>query len=64
MSDSNQWVVHIVGPDDVIEKASELDALRSANACNIQIERERRHYANDPNYPFMIALAKRRSEIE
>lgn len=58
----DQWVVHIVGPDDVIEKADELDALRSANAVNIAIERERRHHANDPNYPFSIALVKKKAE--
>lgn len=57
-----QWIVHIVGPDDVIQKADELDALRSANAVNIEIERERRGHANDPNYPFAIALAKKESK--
>lgn len=54
---SDKWYVHIVGPDDVIEKADELDALRSANAVNIEIEGDRRGHANDPNYPFAIALA-------
>lgn len=60
IENTEQWIVHIVGPDDVIQKADELDALRSANAVNIEIERERRRHANDPNYPFAIALAKER----
>lgn len=59
MAENDKWIVHIVGPDDVIDKDGELDALRSANAVNIEIERERRRYANDPNYPFSIAIAKR-----
>jgi hypothetical protein len=59
---SEQWIVHIVGPDDVIQKVDELDALRAANAVNIEIERERRRHTNDPNYPFAIALAKKESK--
>jgi hypothetical protein len=59
---AEQWSVHIVGPDDVIQKSNELDALRSANAVNIEIERERQLHANDPNYPFAIALAKKESK--
>lgn len=61
---ADKWIVHIVGPDDVIPKADELDALRSANAVNIEIERERRRFANDPNYPFSIAIAKREAREE
>ena len=59
---ADKWIVHIVGPDDVIPKAGELDALRSANAVNIEIEKARRPHADDPNYPFAIALAKRSEE--
>ncbi len=59
-----KWFVHIVGPDDVIEKADELDALRSANAVNVQIEREQSKHANNPNYPFMIAIARKEGDIE
>lgn len=59
---SDKWIVHIVGPDDVIPKTDELDALRSANAVNIAIERERRSHVNDPNYPFAIALAKKQEQ--
>lgn len=56
---TEQWIIHIVGPDDIIPKANELDALRAANAVNVEIERERRRHPNDPNYPFAIALAKK-----
>lgn len=59
---TDKWYVHIVGPDDVIEKSSEIDALRSANAVNVTIERERRGHANDPNWPFAMALAVRSQE--
>lgn len=61
MGDEN-WIVHIVGPDDVIPKSNELDALRSANAVNIELERDRRKFANDSNYPYAIALAKRQEQ--
>lgn len=59
-----QWIVHIVGPDDVIAKTSEIDALRSANAVNIELERERRRFANDPNYPYAIAIARRQTDAD
>ncbi len=59
-----KWLVHIVGPDDLIPKSDELDALRSANAVNIDIELERRSHANDPNWPFTIALARRATDDE
>jgi hypothetical protein len=59
---TEQWIIHIVGPDDVIQKVNEMDALRSANAVNIEIERERRGHAADPDYPFAIALAKKDSK--
>jgi hypothetical protein len=62
--DVKNWVVHIVGPDDVIPKADELDALRSANAVNVEIERARRSHANDPNYPFAMAIARKANDEE
>jgi len=56
-TNSDKWYVHIIGPDDVIEKADELDALRSANAVNVEIEREQRRFGDNPNHPYAIALA-------
>ena len=58
-----KWFVHIVGPDDVIAKSDELDALRSANAENVQIEREQSRHANNPNHPFMIAIARKEGTL-
>jgi hypothetical protein len=55
---SNKWQVHIVGPDDIIPYEDELAALREANALNRHMERKRREYANDPNYPYSIALVE------
>lgn len=35
MSDlKSNWVVHVVGPDDVLPQPDELTALREANALN------------------------------
>lgn len=62
--DSKPWLVHVVGPDDLIEMPNELEALRTANATNIEIERERRPHANNPNHPFAIALAVHRDVNE
>jgi hypothetical protein len=64
---SNQaggWSIHVVGPDDVIPYDDELTALREANALNSVIEQQRRKYANDPNYPFSIAIVRRASNSD
>jgi hypothetical protein len=53
-----KWLVHVVGPDDVIEQPDELTALRYANNTNIRAEKDRREFANDPNWPYIIALVK------
>lgn len=60
MADEDQkWVVHVVGPDDVIEQPNELTALRYANNTNVVAERDRRSRANDPNWPYIIAVVRR-----
>lgn len=61
MSENNKWEIHIVGPDDVLDKDSdELAALREANALNTRLERDRRRFANDPNYPYCIAIVRKK----
>lgn len=50
----NNWVVHVVGSDEVFIQADELSALREANALNksfVELPR-------GENYPFVMALAK------
>ncbi|HEY6872771.1 MAG TPA: hypothetical protein VI298_08610 [Geobacteraceae bacterium] len=51
------WVVHIIGPDDVIPQPDELTALRESNKINEGIARMNAvdHSENDP---FVIAVAK------
>ena len=53
------WVVHVVGPDDVIAQSDEVTALRYANALNDRMEKERRQFANHDNYPYCIAIARK-----
>jgi hypothetical protein len=51
---NEKWVVHIIGPDDVIEHTDELSALREANDINkavITLERTE-------NTPFVMAVVK------
>lgn len=51
---SEKWVVHIIGPDDVIEQPDELTALREANGINksvLTLERTE-------NTPFLMAVVK------
>lgn len=57
-----KWVVHVVGPDDVIEQPDELTALRFANETNRQAELARRDYANDPNWPYCIAIVRQEGD--
>jgi len=51
------WVVHLIGPDDVIDQPDELTALREANKLNIGLARRR---AEDPsdNDPHCWAVVK------
>ena len=53
------WCIHVVGPDDVIQCADEMSALRQANALNAHMERDRREFANDSDYPYSIAIVRR-----
>lgn len=52
-----KWVVHIVGPDDVIECRNEIDALRRANQHNKQFAKIMGE-DHSPNDPYCVALAK------
>lgn len=53
--------LHILGPDDIIPHATELDALREANALNLAMAEERRKHANDPHYPWSMAVVEARA---
>jgi hypothetical protein len=52
------WI-HLVGPDDLIAAPDELTALRQANEFNVQLEKQRREFANDPNYPIAVAVVRK-----
>lgn len=52
---SSQWVVHILGPDDVIDQPDELTALREANGINKMIARKSRR----PDDPFILAILQK-----
>lgn len=54
-----KWVVHVVGPDDVIEQPDELTALRFANETNRHVELARREHANNLNWPYCIAIVRK-----
>jgi hypothetical protein len=49
-----EWVVHVLGPDDVIDQPDELTALRVANATNKMIWNLPRHEHD----PLVVALVK------
>ena len=49
-----KWVVHIIGPDDVINQLDELTALRAANDLNKMIDIAHKK----PDDPFVIAVVK------
>lgn len=53
--------LHILGPDDIIPHATELAALREANALNIAMAEARRKHANDPHYPWSMAVVEARA---
>ena len=54
---ARRWVLHILGPDDVIDQPDELTALRSANKHNKAFAKL---MADDPspNDPYCVALAE------
>ena len=56
-TESPKWVIHLIGPDDVIDQPDELTALREANKLNIGLARRR---AEDPsdNDPHCWAVVK------
>lgn len=56
---NEKWVMHILGPDDVIEYPDEISALRAANLLNKNMAGEMsRQYPNDP---FILAVAKNKN---
>lgn len=60
MSDGedSDWVVQVIGPDEVWRHISELSALRHANGLNTMFAAERAIHGKDENLPFSIAIAK------
>lgn len=56
---SDTWRVHILGPDDIIPMADELEALRNANMLNIGIARVKLRNPNDPNAPWCMVVVER-----
>lgn len=61
-SEDPQWVVHILGPDDVIDCTSQFDALRQANEINKAFAK---FCADDPspNNPHCWAVVKTKEEV-
>lgn len=54
-----KWRVHIIGPDDLVLQPDETTALREANRLNIFISQERLKHANDPLYPWSMAVVEK-----
>jgi hypothetical protein len=48
-----QWIVHVLGPDDVIDQPDELTALREANTLNRAIAESN---CEHPDNPFCMAI--------
>lgn len=51
---SGKWIIHLIGPDDVIGQPDEITALREANLINkalLTLEQTE-------NTPFVIAVVK------
>lgn len=57
LCEPTKLVLHILGPDDVIDQADELTALRAANKHNVAFAKL---MANDPspNDPYCVAVAE------
>jgi hypothetical protein len=58
-SKAPEWVVHILGPDDVHDCVGEFDALRRANQHN-KVFAKLMENDPTPNNPYCVALAKNR----
>lgn len=50
------WVVHVLGPDDVIPQASRADAVRAAHSINQAVVEWGDEKLNDPLYPTVWAV--------
>ena len=57
---TSKWVVHVLGPDDVLPQPDELTALREANAINASLQ----YIERTIHTPFVMAIAKDASEEE
>jgi hypothetical protein len=53
---TEKWVMHIIGPDDVIEYPDELTALRKANDLNKELMKAMAEH--HPNDPVILAVVK------
>lgn len=51
-----KWVLHIIGPDDVIEYPDEITALREANELNKGLVKAMA--ARHPNDPVILTVVK------
>lgn len=56
---TDTWRLHILGPDDIIPMPDEVEALRQANITNIVLANLQRKNANNPNYPWSMAVVER-----
>ena len=56
------YVLHIAGPDDVIEIADELEALNEANAINKLYLQQRKKDGDEA--PLLIATVMTKAEFE
>lgn len=54
-SKASKWGVHILGPDDMLDYADELTALREANEINKGLARNMEEH--HPDEPFIVAVA-------
>ena len=57
--EADSWRVHILGPDEIFPMPNELEALRQCNMTNIVLANIHLKYANDPNYPWSMAVVER-----
>lgn len=56
------YVIHIAGPDDVIDQPDELTALREANTINKLYLQERIKHGDET--PLLIATVRTKEEME
>jgi hypothetical protein len=55
----SKWVVHIVGPDDIVDQKDEISALRIANETNLKLWRMLEEDDDRTGgWPLVFAVAK------